>query len=210
MASSRELADVVAAAMGVKRETVQLHLRTIRAAKLVAFSGYGRGAARMTSDEASRLVIAVAGSRFAKDSLAVLERFGKLHAVRRRETSATLEEFFSRTIDEVLRAPTFTDDSGIGQFGSPRLADLALQLLEPVGQGSDKLPCHAMVRWITHRGDSKMLVFGPPEETKRKRASARRGEPTAAHDLIERYETHRLFQVRTVRRQALIDIAMAL
>ena len=82
MITSIALADVVADALGITRESAQLHLKTIRAAGEITFKGYGRAAAAMTPLDASRLLIAVAGSTFAKDSVDVLKRFAKLKPVR--------------------------------------------------------------------------------------------------------------------------------
>jgi hypothetical protein len=75
MVTSRQLADVVGDALGIARESAQLHLKTIRAEGQISFKGYGRAAAEMSPLDAARLVIAVAGSTFAKDSADVLKRF---------------------------------------------------------------------------------------------------------------------------------------
>lgn len=72
------LVDVVGDSRGISRESAQLHLKTIRTAAEISFKGYGRVAAAMIPIDASRLVIASAGSIFAKDSADVLRRFAKL------------------------------------------------------------------------------------------------------------------------------------
>src|SRR6476620_4120523 len=48
---------------------------------MISFKGYGRGAALMTTLDAARLVLAVAGSSFVKDSVDTLEGFRELQNV---------------------------------------------------------------------------------------------------------------------------------
>jgi len=97
-------------------------------------------------------------------------------------------------------------------FGSRRLAETALQLFDPIGSRRDGLPCFAAVRWLSFKGHSNVLLFGPDDD----RRGRRRGDSddqeagTGIVDLIERYAEHRFFQVRVVRRSALIDVAAAL
>ena len=81
MVSSVEMADVVADAVGIRRESARLHLKIIRAAGAISFKGYGRSAAAMVPLDASRLLLAVTGSQFAKDSLEVLRRFADLKPI---------------------------------------------------------------------------------------------------------------------------------
>jgi DNA-binding transcriptional ArsR family regulator len=78
VASSVELADMVADALGLGGQTVRHHLRNLGEQKLVSYRGRGRHAAEMTSLDAARLVITAAGSQFVKDSVATLARFGSL------------------------------------------------------------------------------------------------------------------------------------
>lgn len=84
MASSVELADTVADALGLGAQTVRHHLRNLGEQKLVSYRGRGRHAAEMTSLDAARLVITAAGSQFVKDLVATLERFGSLRRGRGR------------------------------------------------------------------------------------------------------------------------------
>src|SRR6266702_2065694 len=55
LVTSIQLADIVGDAMGIPRESAQLHLKTIRAAGQISFKGYGRAAADMTALDASRI-----------------------------------------------------------------------------------------------------------------------------------------------------------
>jgi hypothetical protein len=211
MLTSIALADVVADALGITRESAQLHLKTIRAAGEISFKGYGRAAAAMTPLDASRLVIASAGSIFAKDSVDVLMRFGKLVPISgRTRRTETLEESLAQRIAELpmdIPLPEHVSPSPEWQqrFGSRRLAETALQLLDAIPTNNkkiDRLPRFAILRWLNDRGHSAVLVFGP-EGT-----SIDRG--TEIPDLLDQYSDHCLFQVRIVRRQALIAIAKAL
>lgn len=211
LVTSIALADVVADALGITKESAQLHLKTIRAAGEITFKGYGRAAAAMTPLDASRLVIASAGSIFAKDSADVLTRFAKLVPISKRtRRTETLEESLAHRIAELpmeVPPPEHVSPSSEWQqrFGSRRLAETALQMLDAIptnNKKTDKLPRFAILRWLDHRGHSNVLVFGPEEET------FDRG--TEIPDLLDRYSDHCLFQVRIVRRRALIDIAKAL
>ncbi|MDP1602025.1 MAG: hypothetical protein Q8M03_02045 [Legionella sp.] len=88
MATSGELTTIVATALGVPFETVREHLRNIRRKPgTITFSGYGRSAAGMTPRDAVRLLLAVAGSQFVKDSRATLDGFAKLQPVRQSRRS---------------------------------------------------------------------------------------------------------------------------
>src|SRR5664279_5275445 len=78
MATSGELCVATAKALGISFEATREHLRHIRRAGMISFKGHGRGAATMTTPDASRLLIAAAGSSFAKDSVQTLKEFGSL------------------------------------------------------------------------------------------------------------------------------------
>lgn len=211
MLTSIALADVVADALGITRESAQLHLKTIRAAGEISFKGYGRAAAAMTPLDASRLVIASAGSTFAKDSVDVLTRFAKLVPISgRTRRTETLEESLAQRIAELpmdIPPPDRVSPSPEWQqrFGSRRLAETALQLLDAIPTNNkkiDRLPRFAILRWLDDRGHSAVVVFGPEGTSI--------GRGTEIPDLLDQYSDHCLFQVRIVRRQALIDIATAL
>ena len=166
MVTSIELADVIGDALGITRESAQLHLKTIRADKQITFKGYGRAAADMTALDASRLVIAAAGSTFAKDSAEVLRRFAKLRTLGGGSAAETLETCLEKRIDDLpleVTASPYVEYKKPGQrpWGSARLAEAALQLFEPVGADVSKQPRFALVRWITHGGDSQSRLFGP-------------------------------------------------
>lgn len=218
--TSTELADVVGDALGISRASAQLHLKTIRADGQILFTGYGRAAAEMTSLEAARLVLACAGSTFAKDSMEVLKRFAHLGPAGSRKPSTSLERFLAARIAEL---PMFVQperrERGLGRsFGSRRLAQTALQLYEPIGEKVEELPRFAVVRWLEEKGHSKLRIFGPAT---RLVARGRHSGNAAAdeddlgvagefYDVLGQYSDHRFFQVRAVGRAALIQIGAAL
>ena len=72
------MADKVADALGVGRQSVLHHLRNLGVRKLITYHGRGRHAAGMTPLDAARLTIAVVGSPLVKDSVATVEQFGSL------------------------------------------------------------------------------------------------------------------------------------
>ncbi|MBR1133298.1 hypothetical protein [Bradyrhizobium iriomotense] len=234
MVTSRELADIVGDALGIARESAQLHLKTIRAAGEISFKGYGRAAAKMTPLDAARLVIAALGSTFAKDSVNVLKRFAKLKPIGGRSRSthelesllmryiAILprpEEIPSHDMFEAVNADYLPSPYEEGEEDAPyrnevdpsrrrrrsasrRLTEVALQLLEPVGADANKLPCYAIFRSVDEDGSSQVIVCGPDGE------ESARG--TEIPDLVSRYSDHRVFQVRILKRRALVQIAAAL
>jgi hypothetical protein len=216
LVTSIALADVIAGAVGITRESAQLHLKTIRVAGEITFKGYGRAAADMTPLDASRLVIAVAGSTFAKDSLEVLRRFAKLRPLRRKTSNDTLEDFLARRIAELpLGSPPLDrpETRSGRRFGSARLARSALELLSPCGPNADKLPSYAVVRWLSGQGHSSVLLFGPENDRdseNRQSASQTHGRGTEIRDPLDLYSDPRFFQIRIIGRNVLIDIASAL
>lgn len=210
MVTSLQLGDIVGEALGLPRGTAQLHLKTIRAAKEITFKGFGRSAAAMTAGDAARLVIAAAGSYFAKDSTIVLKRFGKLRPITKRiRLGETLEECLAERIGELpMDLPPAMESHRSPEwhqrFGARRLAETALQLLDPMPrkEENERLPRYAILRWLNHRGGGEVLVFGPDGE--------RLERGTEIPDLLDLYSSHPFFQVRIVRRRALIDIGAAL
>jgi hypothetical protein len=69
VASSVELADRIAVALGLASATVQLHARNAREAAILSYGGRGRNAARMTATDAASLLIIAAASLAPKDSV---------------------------------------------------------------------------------------------------------------------------------------------
>jgi hypothetical protein len=165
VATSTELSNAVADALGVSRESAYLHLKTIRKHDKISFKGYGRGAAAMTPLDAARLIIAVAGSTFAKDSMATLNRFcGLLSDKDRRSRSGsrrTLEAFLG---ERLLRITTDYQNPGHLAYGLPRYnlaAHAALKLIWVAGENTDPFPCFAIVRWFRKDGGSDAMTFSP-------------------------------------------------
>jgi hypothetical protein len=230
LATSRQLADAVGKALGISRESAQLHLKVIRAAGEISFKGYGRAAAEMTPRDAARLVIAALGSTFAKDSVNVLRRFAKLRPIGGRsrstdELEALLSQYIAilprpeeiprhgayQVLNEAYLPDPYDADAPYGGETDPprrrgrpasrRLPEMALQLLEPIGAGGNELPCYAILRLVDGKGSSQVIVCGPD------RAQVR---GTEIPDLVGSYSHHSFFQVRVLKRRALVQIAAAL
>ncbi|VFU08405.1 ArsR/SmtB family transcription factor [Methylocella tundrae] len=69
MATPSNLIESVARALGVPEATVSSHYRALREAGLVSKAGRGRGSAKMTTQDAANLLIAVAGSSALKNAI---------------------------------------------------------------------------------------------------------------------------------------------
>jgi hypothetical protein len=82
MATPGKLRDIVAEAFGLsdQLQMVDVHLRNLREAGLIAKAKRGRGAAEVGPDDASNLIIALAGSAYVKDSVMAVEKLGSLTA----------------------------------------------------------------------------------------------------------------------------------
>jgi hypothetical protein len=78
MATSGDLIEIVAHALGLNPETVGVHVRNLRAASLINRRGVGKSAARMTSLDAARVLLAAAGSPLVKDSVETVREYGAL------------------------------------------------------------------------------------------------------------------------------------
>lgn len=173
VATSGELCEATAAALGVPFETVKEHLRNIRRAKLITFKGYGRGAAQMTTLDASRLLLAVAGSTFVKDSLETLRELKKLRPIgeiktergypvdRRPETDLDVyvAKMMQRLIDErhqlasAYRRPP---------QNPPAVAPFAMTLMSVVSGRPADFPRAAIVRFMHRSGGVSAASFASP------------------------------------------------
>lgn len=79
MATPAQLVATVADALGVPSKTVANHDRNLAKAGLRAIGGRGTGAAKMTSLDAGRLLVAVAGSAEVRDSAQSVLVQGQMH-----------------------------------------------------------------------------------------------------------------------------------
>jgi hypothetical protein len=174
MATSGELCLATAEALGISFETTREHLRHIRRAGMISFKGHGRGAATMTTLDASRLLIATAGSSFVKDSVETLEEFGSLQPIgsgKPMRGSLTevlqpriafekyLAEMMQRLIDEkeqlssAYRRPP-QDPEPIGS--------IALRLMSVVSASSKNFPRLAIARRFARTGGVSAVSFASP------------------------------------------------
>jgi hypothetical protein len=207
MVTSRGLADVIGDAVGITRESAQLHLKTIRGAGAITFKGYGRGAAAMAPLDASRLLLAAAGSTFAKDSLNVLRRFAELEPIGD-PREKTLEEFLAYRIELLSGETSYSPNDGTPRE-LLRIARIAMELMWPIDARSQDIPPCAIVRWITSLGYVRSLTFGAAQ-AKRTRHHRSSGIVYDRYDALDMYPEAGMFHTRIVTRDALIDIATAL
>jgi len=115
-------------------------------------------AERVVNEAASRLLLAVAGSTFAKDSLNVLRRFADLKPIGE-PREKTLEEFLAYRIELLPGERNYAPNDR-----TPpellRLPRIAMELMWPTDIHSQDVPPCAIMRWITAHGDIRTLTFG--------------------------------------------------
>jgi hypothetical protein len=196
------LADAVAAALDEEPNRVRLQLKTLRPAGGITFKGYGRGAAEMTADDASRLVIAVAGSLAAKHAASALAEFKDLKPLGPKGRGLTLERFLSEHIDALGkgRIPS-SHGSSLPYLAYDLAAEEALKLTWFAGRSSASLPRAAVVRWFRPDGKSDAAAF----------ASEPMPFPLVTESrLARRFPQGGLLRSAVVTARALKDIADAL
>ncbi|MEW6766919.1 MAG: hypothetical protein AB1342_02710 [Pseudomonadota bacterium] len=201
--TSMRLADAVAAALDEEPDRVRLQLKTIRAVGGITFTGYGRGAAEMTADDASRLVIAVAGSLAAKHAAEALAAFRDLKPLGPKGRGLTLERFLSGHIDDLAKGVVPPSHSGNVPYRVYDLAaEEALKLIWFAGRSPRiSLPRAAVVRWFRTDGKSDAAAF----------ASEPMPFPLVTESrLARRYPRGGLLRSVVVTARALKDVADAL
>jgi len=198
--TSMRLADAVAAALDEAPDRVRLQLKTLRPAGGITFKGYGRGAAEMTAADASRLVIAVAGSLVAKHAAEALAAFRDLKPLGPKGRGLTLEHFLSEHVD-VLAKGGAARSSYVLVPAYDLAAEEALKLIWFAGQSQTSLPRAAVVRWFRPDGKSDAAAF----------ASEPMPFPLATESrLARRYPRGGLLRSAVVTARALKEIADAL
>lgn len=199
--TSMGLADAVAAALDEEPDRVRLRLKTIRAAGGITFKGYGRGAAEMTAADASRLVIAVAGSLAAKHAAEALAAFKDLKPLGPKGRGLTLENFLSEHIGGLARGRVLAGHSSVPFRAYDLAAEEALKLIWFAGRSRDALPRAAVVRWFRPDGKSDAAAF----------ASEPMPFPLATESrLARRFPRGGLLRSAVVTARALKEIADAL
>ena len=82
MASSTQLSEAVARALGISEATALLHMRNVREAGILTQGGRGRSSARMTARDAAALMLTCAASQHPKDSVEVFGKYSSLRLTR--------------------------------------------------------------------------------------------------------------------------------
>lgn len=80
----------------------------------------------------------------------------------------------------------------------------------PVDIQSEHQPPCAIIRWITVHGDNRTVTFGPDHWRRSYRRQQSERGVYDRYDVLDAYPEARMFRVRIVTRDALIDIAEAL
>jgi hypothetical protein len=199
--TSMGLADAVAAALDEEPDRVRLRLKTIRAAGGITFKGYGRGAAEMTAADASRLVIAVAGSLAAKHAAEALAAFKDMKPLGPKGRGLTLEQFLCEHIGGLASGSVLAEHSSVPYRAYDLAAEEALKLIWFAGRSRDSLPRAAVVRWFRPDGKSDAAAF----------ASEPMPFPLATESrLARRFPRGGLLRSAVVTARALKEIADAL
>jgi hypothetical protein len=173
MATSGELCLVTAEALGISFETTREHLRHIRRAGMISFKGHGRGAAAMTTLDASRLLIAAAGSSFVKDSVETLEEFGSLQPLASDKSvrgGATVERppriAFEKYLAEMMQRLIDEKDQLSSAYrrppqDPPPIGSMGLTLISVVSAPAKHFPRMAIARRFTRAGVGAVSFASP-------------------------------------------------
>jgi hypothetical protein len=105
MASSTQLSECVAKALGLPEPTIALHMRNIREAGLITQGGRGRSSAKMTAADAAHLLIASVGSLNPKDSVEVVRKYAGIGRIRHKKWEVGLVP----RLDQLPRDHTFAE-----------------------------------------------------------------------------------------------------
>lgn len=143
MVTSLKLADVIAGALGLPPGTVVQHLRNLQKHDKITFKGHGRGAAHMSPMDAARLLIAVVGADFVKDSLRALDSFGALLpvAVGRPRPQVTFLDHLTGLMTGIASAAY-----GGGERELPKLTNVAFTLLSAACEDPERHPRFAVAK----------------------------------------------------------------
>jgi len=173
MATSGELCQSMAAALGIPFETMREHLRKIRRAGRISFKGHGRGAAVMTTLDAASLLIAAAGSSFVKDSVETLDGFRNLQPIgagKPMRGSVTgdlqpriaLEKYLVETLQLLIdKREQLPSAYRRPPQDPPPIGSIGLSLMSVVGAPSEHFPRVAIVRRFTEGGVGAVSFASP-------------------------------------------------
>jgi hypothetical protein len=218
MATPGSLRQSVADALGLsdQLEKIDVHLRNLREAGLIAKAKTGRGAAEMGPGDAANLLIAVAASEFVKDSVKSVERFSALTA-----DPASLSIHGGRQLRDSRRPQPLVDLSEGHTFGAALRQTLALLATDSFFRGNLH-PHSGLPRYV--REDAEYLFvrfFLPYDAISIVYGSSRRyqvqllygslpvRDVRAAWDLRSIQTNGRLLTIRIVDKVSLRKIAQA-
>jgi hypothetical protein len=157
--TSVKMATSMADALGLPHGYVRLHLRHLSEAGEITFKGHGTSAAAMTPVDAANLLIAVAGSSFAKDSLETLKGFSILTVA---GSAARKTDRLDHAIADEFHQIVVYLKSGPSDHWDLELDQVAVRFVSVVG-GGKKSPKLAIVRSFRKFDDpTAALTFVSP------------------------------------------------
>jgi hypothetical protein len=140
---------------------------------MITFKGHGRGAAAMTTLDASRLLITAAGSSFVKDSLEALEGFRRLQPlgagkpilgsrIKESRPHIALEVYLAQMMQRLIdQKDQLSNAYRRPPQDPPPSACLALTLMSVVSARPSEFPRAAIVRHFPDRGSGRLSFASP-------------------------------------------------
>jgi hypothetical protein len=140
---------------------------------MITFKGHGRGAAAMTTLDASRLLITAAGSSFVKDSLETLEGFRRLQPlgagkpipgsrIKESRPHVALEVYLAQMMQRLIdQRDQLSNAYRRPPQDPPPSACLALTLMSVVSAKPSEFPRAAIVRYFPDRGSGDLSFASP-------------------------------------------------
>lgn len=159
MATSLELAAVLAEALGLPQATVVQHLRNLQKRRDIVFKGYGRGAARMGTSDAARLLIAAVGSDQVKDSLTTVDSFGSLLPVSIEGRGPPRQLTFLEHVTALFAGIAAAAEGGARP--PPERTNIAFRVMSAAGAEPNRHPRFAISK--TSHAMNGAITFGPAD-----------------------------------------------
>jgi hypothetical protein len=151
MITSLKLAAVVAETFGLSKQTVFLHVKNLQKRAMLSAAGRGFNAAHMRPIDASRIILAAAGSRLVKETVDTVKGFGKLrptvHAGRS-GPGIMFEDHLAGMLTEIAARSNF----GQADPGGAESSAFASISLFSAFDTTGPLPRAAVARRATERG----------------------------------------------------------
>lgn len=164
----------------------------------------------MTGQDTARLILAIAGSTFARDSYEVLSRFQNLHPTQDLQSGQTLEEVLNHRIEQYP-----SDRNNLAAVREdPKTAylpQIALEMFWAGGLQTNNYPPQAVMCWYNMFGEiSKSVLFAPTDFLGRRRGGAALANEQPRLEALEAYAGVGVVHSRIVTVDAIVQIAEAM